>query len=174
MELPPITLPLHEGPARVRVLVDADDDAYMAMVSSPSYAQHLGVPERKGRAVSSLSLGECSRVLAVTRANSADLAGLLVIESKGDFSVEVSIALRPDCCRQGLGFGAVRAVVRELLAHDTVPFVLANVDRDNVTAIRIVETLGFSKFGTTPRWEGLPYLRYIVSRAMDAEQSVAV
>jgi ribosomal protein S18 acetylase RimI-like enzyme len=76
-------------------------------------------------------------VAVVAERGDGELGAVARVVSNGDGTAEVAVVVADDC--QGMGFGAkvVQAAVCRYAAHGTGDTVLANVQSDNVPAMRL-------------------------------------
>ncbi|MBV9957563.1 MAG: GNAT family N-acetyltransferase [Acidobacteria bacterium] len=106
--------------------------------------------------------------MAVTEKSDGRLIGYCgLVYAPGSDEAEIIYALKREFWGRGLASEAARAMIAYGLNEHRLPRILATIDPDNLSSIRIVEKLGLKFLTRRVDEHGLPELVYAIEREED-------
>ena len=163
--------PIETQRLHIRAPTAADAGALFALHSDPDYIAFVGerVSRDKFDSIFARELDGTSTILALPICERVEgqIVGECAVVPSTVREVEIVIALLPGHRGNRYSAEIARALIDTCLASSAIDTVIACVEDTNARAIRLVEMIGMTRDGVTPR-SGKAPLRYEAKRVADA------
>jgi RimJ/RimL family protein N-acetyltransferase len=155
MKVPCCTLPIDTERLRLRLPEERDRPAYFELHTDPDYVNFIGSPIDADRFAKQFAdaLGPDPehRSIAIELKQTGVVVGELVLVASSPGEVELVVAIRESCRRNGYSSEAAKALINALFSDAAAKSIMVCVEEDNDASLRLVQNLAMRRVGRTLR-----------------------